>query len=181
MRTIGSDQLLSKYGSPLAIAEALIEGRLESHEQGFVSDLVSPIVLQAANMRIRRTRRASRQRAVFKWVRETFGEEAATPRERALRLLEEVVELVQAEGLPPNLVQTVVNHVYSKATGKPEQEVGGVGVTLLAYCESRGISASIEERREFSRVLSIDKSHFRARHNVKAAAGIAAPAPEPGA
>ena len=95
-----------------------------------------------------------------------------------MRLLEEAVELAQAEGVPLDRALATVEHVYLKPAGKPEQEAGGVGVTLLAYCAARGISADAEEAREFERVLDIDPAYFRARHNIKADAGIAARAPE---
>jgi hypothetical protein len=119
-----------------------------------------------------------RQKRIFEWVESTFGHAASVPRERALRLLEEAVELAQAEGLSIGHVQGVVDHVFSKPPGAPEQEAGGVGVTLLAYCASKRISADEEEARETARVLAIDPSYFRARHNKKADAGIAVRAPE---
>jgi hypothetical protein len=122
--------------------------------------------------------RDARQRAVLQWVGGTFGPLARTPYERAQRVLEEAVELGQAEGLTPERTRAVVDHVYGKPPGDPAQEAGGLGVTLLAYCEARGLSADGEEVREFDRVLSIDPAQFRARHNAKADAGLAVRAPE---
>lgn len=122
--------------------------------------------------------RDGRQQAVFKWTRETFGEATNVPSERALRLLEEAIELAQAEGVTLDSVWAVAEHVYLKPAGQPEQEAGGVGLTLLAYCASRGFSADGAEERERQRVLAIDPAHFRERHNKKADAGIAARAPE---
>ena len=120
--------------------------------------------------------RQRRQRTVYAWAAATFGAATMSPVERALRLVEEVVELAQAEGLAPELVRAVLDHVYAKPPGDRAQEVGGVGVTLLAYCEARGLSADAEEARELARVLAIDPERFRERHNIKAAAGIAAKA-----
>ncbi len=117
--------------------------------------------------------RDERQRAVLRWVEGTFGPVALAPVERAARLLEEVVELAQAAGLSRHLAFSVFDHVYGKPPGEPAQEAGGVGVTLLAYCESVGLSADGEEAREFARVLATDPAHFRARHNAKADAGVA--------
>jgi hypothetical protein len=124
--------------------------------------------------------RDARQRAVLQWVGDTFGSPALTPYERARRVLEEAVELGHADGLTPERARDVVAHVYGKPPGDPAQEAGGLGVTLLAYCEARGLSADGEEVREFRRVLAIDPAHFRARHNVKADAGIAVRVPEGG-
>ena len=52
MATIGAELLVKKYGSPLAVAEALLKGEVGSHEQKFVNEVVSPIILQAAAIRL---------------------------------------------------------------------------------------------------------------------------------
>ena len=122
--------------------------------------------------------REERQRTVIKWAGDTFGLDAIAPVGRVRRLVEEVVELAQAEGLSLRDIVAVADHVLKKPPGSPAQEVGGIGVCLLAYCASRGISADEEERRELERVLKIDPDHFRRRHNAKADAGIAVRAPE---
>jgi hypothetical protein len=49
---IGAENLITKFGSPLAVAEALIEGKVNSFEQQFVSDVVDKIILEAARIRI---------------------------------------------------------------------------------------------------------------------------------
>ena len=120
------------------------------------------------------TTRDERQLAVLHWVADTFGVSTLTREERMRRFVEEAVELAQSEHLSREAVVAVVDHVYGKPPGDPSQEVGGVGVTLLAYCAVRGFSADAEEVREFERVRAIDPAHFRARHNAKAVAGIAA-------
>lgn len=114
------------------------------------------------------------QEVVLRWVQRTFGAELLAPQERVARLLEEVVELAQAEDLPEERALALVRHVYSKPPGSPLQEVGGVGVTLLAYCGSKGISADTAERMELDRVLSLPAEHFRRRQAAKANAGVAA-------
>jgi len=111
---------------------------------------------------------------VFRWVRDTFGEATFNPRERVLRFLEEAIELAQAEGIEYVQAMRVLGHVYEKPSGDPALEVGGVGVTLLAYCASKGVWADETERKEVTRVFAIDPTYFRERHNAKAAAGIAA-------
>ena len=119
--------------------------------------------------------RDERQRQVYDWVRTTFGLSNQDSRERALRFFEEAVELAQAEGLSERELLRVVEHVFAKPAGSVAQEAGGVGTTLLAYCESKGISADDAERREFERVLAIPAEHFRRRHKVKSDAGVAVP------
>lgn len=122
--------------------------------------------------------RDDRQQAVLQWAGDTFGVAALAPDERVLRVLEEVIELAQAEGITRDQARTVVDHVFGKPPGDPVQEVGGVGVTLLAYCQTRGISADRAEQSEFDRVRTTDPMRFRERQNKKVAAGIAVRAPE---
>lgn len=50
---IGATELIQKYGSPLHVAEALLAGKLNSHEQGYVDDVVSESILEAAKFRMR--------------------------------------------------------------------------------------------------------------------------------
>lgn len=117
--------------------------------------------------------REQRQARAYAWVKDVFGEEVAQVPERVARLLEEVIELAQSEGIPQEQIGKLVNHVYAKPVGRPEQEVGGVGLTLLAYCEAKGLSAEQSEVDELTRVRASDPEQFRERHNRKADAGVA--------
>lgn len=116
--------------------------------------------------------RDQRQRAVYEWATQTFGPGATLPSERVLRLLEEAVELAQAERLPLDRALAVVHHVYGKPAGLPENEAGDVGVTLLAYCESVGLSADGLETMRFAAAQERGPEQMRARQTAKAAAGI---------
>jgi hypothetical protein len=122
--------------------------------------------------------RDERQRVVVKWATETFGPNAMTPAERAMRVLEEAVELAQAEGVSHEGALAVADYVYKKQPGDPAQEVGGLSVCLLAHCAVRGLSADEEEAREVARVLALDQAYWRTRHQVKAASGVAVPVQE---
>lgn len=121
--------------------------------------------------------RCERQAEVLSWVRSTFGPESVTVGERILRFLEEAIELAQAEDVPVWMARRLLEHVYSKLPGDPCQEAGGVGVTLLAYCEAAHICATQAEIDEFRRVKALPVEHLRARHNLKAGAGIAVRVP----
>lgn len=101
------------------------------------------------------------------------------PLERVTRLLEEAIELAQSEGLLLDDARRLMEHVYQKPPGDAFQEVGGVGITLLVYCGSRGFSADRAELSELVRVLGRDPQHFRDRQNAKAAAGVAEAVPDP--
>lgn len=119
--------------------------------------------------------RDERQQKVAAWVRSTFGDHRlfSIP-ERVRRLVEEVIEVAQAEGMDPDAIKGIVDYVYGRPAGDPAQEAGGVGVTLLAYCTSRGFSAEQTEINEVDRVTKIDQATFRNRHQAKVDAGVAA-------
>jgi hypothetical protein len=120
-----------------------------------------------------RTDRDERQAAVVEWAGRTFGSPALDIRERVARLLEEAIKLAQAEGLPIDTARRLVEHVYTKPPGQPQQEVGGIGVCLLAYCGVVKVSTEDAERLEAERVFAIPAEHFRGRQNAKADAGVA--------
>ncbi len=115
-----------------------------------------------------------RQRIVGSWVARTFGVAVSQNlKERATRVVEEAIELAQAEGVDYRVIEDLLNHVWRKTPGHPLQEVGGIGVTLLAYCEAKGISAETQEMNEVERVLSLPRSYFETRQNIKAAKNVA--------
>lgn len=118
--------------------------------------------------------RDERQRQVIAWARRSFGDAVADNRiERVLRVLEEALELAQAEGLQLGAARHLASLVFSRLPGKSMQEVGGVSVTLLAYCEIAELSADQCERAEIDRILAKPLEHFRRRQNEKAALGVA--------
>jgi hypothetical protein len=121
--------------------------------------------------------RDERQALVAKWVEDTFG--PTTILERIDRLVEEVVELAQAEGTHHQTLHRIIKHVYKRPPGVPSQEVGGIGMCLLAYCATAGISADTCEQAELARVLGVSADVFRQRQNVKADAGIGLRVEEP--
>lgn len=96
--------------------------------------------------------RQQRQVMVERWVQANFGLEAMDPAERGLRLVEEAMELAQALGTPRSKMANVFAAIYSKEPGDPFQEAGGVGMCLLACCESIMISADDAELEEIARV-----------------------------
>lgn len=117
-----------------------------------------------------RDRRQDRMEA---WVAACFGPEALHPYERAERVLEEALELAQCEGVDPPRIHAIAHAVYAKPPGTPGQEIGGVATCLLAYAQSRGISADTAELRELTRITKLPPEHFRARHAAKFASGLA--------
>lgn len=117
--------------------------------------------------------RDDRQDEITKWVIRCFGSKAMSLQERANRFLEEALELYQASGLPKEQALKLLDYVYGRPVGEPGQEIGGVGISLLALAEALNVSADAEEFSEFSRVLAKPPEYFRERHNKKADQGVA--------
>lgn len=116
--------------------------------------------------------RNDRQAAVISWVHAAFGADSVA--QRALRFLEESIEAYQAAGCDAAVAHCLIDYVFDKPAGVLNQELGGVGVTLLALAATAGLSADEEEQREFARVLSKPLAHFSARNQAKNAAGFIA-------
>lgn len=122
---------------------------------------------------IARLSRITRQRRVNEWAVDAFGVgQAINPKQRALRLLEEAVEAYQAVGGDKVIAHLTVDIMFERPVGNPVQELGGVGVTLLALAASLGVSADQEEAREIARIFSKPIEHWTARNAAKNAAGL---------
>ncbi len=97
------------------------------------------------------------QNRVGAWVSDTFGAPAtADINERGDRLLEEVLELLQAHGYDRSQIGRMADYVYGREAGVPAQEVGGVMVTLAAYCHAIGIDMQQAGERELARIEDPD-------------------------
>ena len=131
---------------------------------------VSPDILQTPAPQF--LDRELRQSKVLAWVHRAFGKDSV--RQRALRLLEEAAEAYQAAGGDETMAIRLMSYVFGRPVGDLPQEIGGVGVTLLALAATAEISADDEEQRELTRVLSKPVEHFAARNAAKNAAGFKA-------
>ena len=109
----------------------------------------------------------------LQWAIETFGNIARNRDERAARLVEEAIELAQAEGVPLDVVQKIASHVYSKPAGDPVAELQGVALTLDACAENMGHTVAGATERELARVRSRARDEWLARHDAKVIAGRA--------
>lgn len=93
------------------------------------------------------------QARVQPWMMACFGAEIAGDKlERGDRLLEEVLELLQSGDYPPERVAALTAYVYGRPVGEPSQEVGGVMVTLAAYCLAHGLDMHEAAEVELSRI-----------------------------
>lgn len=117
------------------------------------------------------------------WCRRAFGDEVVDSlHERAARILEEAVELYQAEGGNLSFAQNIVEKVFSRPVGEPAQELAGVMVTTAIYAEVKHLSRSDLEMMEIVRVenmLAANPEHFRRRHAEKQTLGMSMGSPDP--
>ena len=120
-----------------------------------------------------KTSRIERQVGVHHWCVAAFGDDhARSIEQRGIRMVEEAIEAAQAAGCKPEMVHKLVDFIFAKEPGNLAQEIGGVGVTLLALAQAATVDADAEESREFARVLSLPLEHFAKRNAVKNEAGF---------
>lgn len=89
---------------------------------------------------------------VAAWVCSRIGPEYMASKERAMRCLEEAVELAQAEGISWQQTVRQVFYVLDRPSGAPMQEAGGLAVCLLGWCAANGVKLSDISRDEILRI-----------------------------
>lgn len=93
------------------------------------------------------------QDRVAPWMTATFGPEISMDVvERGDRLLEEVLELLQSVDYDPARVLQLRDYVWGRPAGEPAQEVGGVMVTLAAFCLANGLDMHEAGETELTRI-----------------------------
>lgn len=111
---------------------------------------------------------------ILDWGKRCFGaEHMANRRLRALRLVEEAIELAQASNVDPEQLHSLIKSTYSRPVGDPYQELGGVVLTAASYAASQ-FSQDIDLvlLAETRRVLSKPTEHFRSRNQEKLELGF---------
>lgn len=117
--------------------------------------------------------RDRRQADTHAWCVAVFGDhdDRSIP-QRGLRMMEEAIEAAQSCGCDPAMLHRLIDHVYGRPVGEIQQELGGLGVTLLALAEAAGLSADDAESHELARVMGKPLAHFAERNAAKKAAGF---------
>jgi hypothetical protein len=97
---------------------------------------------------------ATYQHAVMLWMEKCFGKamDETKKRIRAFRFFEEAAELVQASGMTREEAHQQVDYTFDRPVGKPEQELGGVMVTLAAWAGTHDLSMEGEGGKELARI-----------------------------
>lgn len=93
-------------------------------------------------------------RLSWSWLHLCFPEPFKTdPRERLLRLLEEVNELAQVGNVTREEAHALVDQVHDKPVGELEQEAGGVMVTLVLVAKAMDLDLEEAWNVEHERVM----------------------------
>lgn len=95
------------------------------------------------------------QARVRRWAEKCFSSKIADDLvERNYRFFEEATELVQSLDMSREDAHSLVDYVYGRPTGDPQQEAGGSMVTLALLCAANGISMAEEGETELERISS---------------------------
>lgn len=109
------------------------------------------------------------------WAVRCFGSEHVYNKPiRSLRIAEEAIELAQAFDIPKDKVLGLVEMVYSRPKGHPQQEIGGVMMTTTVLCAAMGMDADDAFQVELRRVLAKPADHFAKRNQDKIDLGMTA-------
>lgn len=93
------------------------------------------------------------QARVQPWMMACFGAEIAADKlERLDRLLEEVLELCQAQEYPEWRIDAIKRYTFDRPQGDVSQELGGVMVTLAALCLANDLDMHTAGETELARV-----------------------------
>ena len=133
----------------------LAESRLESATQPLDEQMARlnqrVIELNAENAALRAVRPF--QARVQPWMLGCFGAKiAADMSERCHRLFEESGEACQSKGMTRSEAHQLVDYTWDRPVGEPRQEVGGVMVTLAAFCLAAGIDMHEAGEAELARI-----------------------------
>lgn len=93
------------------------------------------------------------QKRVLNWLMECFSNEVCCDGiERNHRFLEESLELVQSLGCTRSEAHQLVDYVFNRPIGEPQQELGGVMVTVSALASCHDMDLNDAAEMELARV-----------------------------
>jgi hypothetical protein len=108
------------------------------------------------------------------WAIRALGDDVALdPKERAKRVLEEALELAQAEGVSYDEAKDLNIYVYSRSVGEPTQELAGLGLCVLAYARAKDYAFLGLVIKELDRIDTPEMiKRVRFKHDIKVQAGL---------
>lgn len=111
----------------------------------------------------------SLEKRVQNWCVECFGQTTAEDvTKRTWRFLEEALELAQSLGADKSDVLKLADYTFSRQKGQPNQELGGVMVTLAALSAANHMDMMAAFNSEFARINRPETvAKIRAKHATK--------------
>lgn len=107
------------------------------------------------------------QREIERWDNDTFGSRTGHAPIVAVRVLEEAFELCQCyPEITPEIIDKVQSQVYNKTVGQKHQEVAGILVSLLNYCNHADINAQESLKNEITRIWK-NQDKIREKNKLK--------------
>lgn len=108
----------------------------------------------------------------LKWAFDTFGPCAHRPDERAMRFLEEAMELAQSQNVSRDVMHRLVDRVQDRPPGPTPKEVGQCQATLETLSINIGLDPDEQAEIEWRRVNDKPPKFWKDRHDAKTAMGI---------
>ena len=172
----GDDAVLAAVAGKVT---ALVESAHYHHRKHVESALYQVLPVLRDALAARQPVGQSFQAGVAEWMGQCFLPSLySNMTERGDRLLEEVLELLQAHGYDKARVPTLVDYVFGRPVGDPAQEVGGVMVTLAGYCWVAGLDMHADGDAELARINQPEvRAKIRAKQEAKNALHFDTPLP----
>lgn len=113
--------------------------------------------------------KASFQARAYDWLVACFGKtSAADKKERVHRFVEESLELAQSLGCSKEDALMLVDYVFSRPVGEPQQEVGGTMTTLAVMCALHDLDMADAAETELARISTAEMiAKIRAKRATK--------------
>lgn len=116
---------------------------------------------------------AARQVKAYDWAVATYGADRVTQRRyQAFRLLEEVMELCQTQGLSLEDFVRCSEYVAARKIGDTREEMGDVQVCLDIMAENLGLSLDACHTTALNRIQGLDPVKCKLKDDSKIAVGL---------
>ena len=117
------------------------------------SHIKAETILHQLDRLIKKDQKSSFQKRVNDWMLKCFGIVISTDLlERNHRFLEKALELVQAGGCTVSEAHQLVDYVFNRPVSEKVEKVGGVMVTLSAWCTANGVDVEQAAELELERI-----------------------------
>lgn len=116
---------------------------------------------------------SDRQVTAYAWAEATYGQDRVRQRRyQGFRLLEEVMELCQTQGLSLEDFIRCAEYVSSRPVGDTREELGDVHVCLDILAENLGLSLDHCHTNALLRIQSLDPDKCKAKDTLKIEYGL---------